>query len=329
MSMLSWATIESRGTVGWSVNQRDPNRPSSSPVCQTNRIDRFGFTRSVAMRCAISSTETVPEPSSSAPLSIESARSVPGCAARQAASRLSTRACCSGVACFPPSSAPSGRTTWFQMRIESWSTGGRVRPMWSLCAPMATYSPRSLGSRPRTIATTFRAGALSLTIVTCHWMAPPTAPTFALSSGAPSRRPAAAVVTWSSVGTVRRSDGSTSVTLGCRRKPLNCGGIRSRPGIASPAASLKRATTAPTLTRAVGVRGSANSTSRPLAWSTGNESAWSIGPPNTACTPSSERDVPPPIRRGTKSSNTLSVAPPTVRVDVLSMVSFTSGTFWK
>ena len=62
MSMLSWATIESRGTVGWSVNHVEPNSPSSSPVCHTKMIERFGFTRLVAMRWAISSTDTVPVP---------------------------------------------------------------------------------------------------------------------------------------------------------------------------------------------------------------------------------------------------------------------------
>ncbi len=101
------------------MNQVEPNSPSSSPVCQTKMIERFGFTRWVEIRWAISSTDTVPEPSSSAPLSIESARLVPGCAARQTASRLSTSACSAGVACLPVCSAPSGRTTWLKMRIES------------------------------------------------------------------------------------------------------------------------------------------------------------------------------------------------------------------
>ena len=42
MSMLSSATIESRGTVGCRVNQSEPSSPISSAVCQTNRIERVG-----------------------------------------------------------------------------------------------------------------------------------------------------------------------------------------------------------------------------------------------------------------------------------------------
>ena len=68
MSLLSCATIESRGTVGWSVNHSEPYSPSSSPVCHTNTTERFGFTGIAARFSAISSTAIDPEPSSSAPL---------------------------------------------------------------------------------------------------------------------------------------------------------------------------------------------------------------------------------------------------------------------
>jgi hypothetical protein len=43
------------------------------------------------------------------------------------------------------------------MRIESWSTGRAVMPMWSLWAPIATYSPLSFGSLPGMMPTTLRA----------------------------------------------------------------------------------------------------------------------------------------------------------------------------
>ena len=74
MSTLSCATIESRGTVGWRVNQSAPSRPISSAVCQTNSTDRFGRCPPFARYSAISSTDTLPLPSSSAPFSTESRR---------------------------------------------------------------------------------------------------------------------------------------------------------------------------------------------------------------------------------------------------------------
>ena len=68
MSMFTCATIESRVTVGWSVNQAEPNNPASSPVCQTKMIERCGLTFAPISASATSSTVTVPVPSSSAPL---------------------------------------------------------------------------------------------------------------------------------------------------------------------------------------------------------------------------------------------------------------------
>ena len=77
MSMLSCATIESRGTVGWSVNHCDPHSPFSSPVCDTKSSERARRAGAVANASAISSSATVPEPSSSAPLLTESGRAPP------------------------------------------------------------------------------------------------------------------------------------------------------------------------------------------------------------------------------------------------------------
>ena len=66
--------MESRGMVGLSVKYCEPKRPSSSPVCQTKMIERFGLALAPANASAISSTAVVPDPSSSAPLKIESRR---------------------------------------------------------------------------------------------------------------------------------------------------------------------------------------------------------------------------------------------------------------
>ena len=74
MSRLRSATIESRGTVGWFVNHCEPHRPFSSPICQMKISDRFGLTGPFANASAISRIDTEPEPSSSAPLLIESRR---------------------------------------------------------------------------------------------------------------------------------------------------------------------------------------------------------------------------------------------------------------
>jgi hypothetical protein len=51
----------------------------------------------------------------------------------------------------PSSSAP--------FATESPSSGGWI-PMWSRCAPNATYDPRSAASAPRRIPTTLNAGTL-------------------------------------------------------------------------------------------------------------------------------------------------------------------------
>ena len=93
MSMLICATIESRGTVGLSVNQRRPAVPDSSPVCQTNRIDRLGRPPPRAIASAISSRPIEPDPSSSAPLTIESSRA--GRIARRLSRIFRIRAACS------------------------------------------------------------------------------------------------------------------------------------------------------------------------------------------------------------------------------------------
>jgi len=49
----------SRGTVGWSVYHSEPKRPSSSPACQTKRMERFGLVRAVAK--ARAAVEGLPE----------------------------------------------------------------------------------------------------------------------------------------------------------------------------------------------------------------------------------------------------------------------------
>ncbi len=57
--------------------------------------------------------------------------------------------------------------------------------MWSLCAPMATYSPLSRGSLPGMIATTLRDGyGMGSTCTGCRWRpSSPTAPAASWSSG--------------------------------------------------------------------------------------------------------------------------------------------------
>ena len=74
MSMLSCATIESRETVACAVKNFEPHKPFSSPTCHTKSVERFGLTFIVDSSSAISCTATDPEPSSSAPLKIESRR---------------------------------------------------------------------------------------------------------------------------------------------------------------------------------------------------------------------------------------------------------------
>ena len=60
-----WATIESRGTVGGSVYQREPSSPFSSAVSARNRTLRRGF--SLARERAISSIVATPPALSTAP----------------------------------------------------------------------------------------------------------------------------------------------------------------------------------------------------------------------------------------------------------------------
>ena len=81
MSTLICATTESIATVGLRVKNAEPTSPPSSPVCQMNNVERFGFTGIAAIASAISSTPIEPEPSSSAPLLIESTRAT-GCTRR-------------------------------------------------------------------------------------------------------------------------------------------------------------------------------------------------------------------------------------------------------
>ena len=109
MSMLICATIESRGTVGWSVNQRLPCSPDSSPVCQTKSSDRLGRTPPRASDSAISSRPIEPEPSSSAPFTIESSRA--GRRRRRLSRMPLMRAASSAVGCRGVSFAPRGRIT--------------------------------------------------------------------------------------------------------------------------------------------------------------------------------------------------------------------------
>jgi hypothetical protein len=117
MSSSISATIESRGTVGWSVNQAEPASPYSSPVCDTNSSERRGRTELRANDSASSSSATVPLPSSSAPLRIESGR---GARSARRLSRIARiRADSSGVAGRIGLSAPAGRTTRLKARSES------------------------------------------------------------------------------------------------------------------------------------------------------------------------------------------------------------------
>ena len=74
MSTSNSATIESIGTVGWSVKYSEPSSPLPSAVCDTSRIERRGLTFPFMNASAISISAIVPLPSSSAPLLIESGR---------------------------------------------------------------------------------------------------------------------------------------------------------------------------------------------------------------------------------------------------------------
>ena len=59
-------------------------------------------------------------------------------------------------------------------------------PMASLCAPSATYSPRSAGSAPSSIATTLVAPTSLPSKVTSPWIALPVSPGLSWSSGLPN-----------------------------------------------------------------------------------------------------------------------------------------------
>ena len=99
----------------------------------------------------------MPEPSSSAPLKIESRRG--GRIARARAMRESIARCCTTVGRQTGSFAPCRRVTVFTARRESWSTPTAAVPTWSLCAPTSTYSAARAGSEPGSTAITLRAGA--------------------------------------------------------------------------------------------------------------------------------------------------------------------------
>ena len=117
MSMFNCATMESRGTVGLSVKYRAPNSPSSSATCHTKITERFGFCFAAAMASAISSTVMDPDPSSSAPLKIESVRA--GCAARSAAISLLICTHCSADGFGLGLSAPCGAAVCISTLMES------------------------------------------------------------------------------------------------------------------------------------------------------------------------------------------------------------------
>jgi hypothetical protein len=111
MSILIWVMMESRGTVGLSMKYPDPHMPRSSPACQMKSSERFGLTLPFAKASAISSAETLPLPSSSAPLKIESGRA--GYALRSSAISAFILVHSSGVigsaVVLRPPSAPAGR----------------------------------------------------------------------------------------------------------------------------------------------------------------------------------------------------------------------------
>ena len=68
ISMLTLATIFSRGHVGLSVNCLDPRRPDSSPQNVMKIRDRAGLSFIAANASARVNTAVTPDASSSAPL---------------------------------------------------------------------------------------------------------------------------------------------------------------------------------------------------------------------------------------------------------------------
>ena len=121
-------------------------------------VERFGLTGILAIASAISSTPIEPEPSSSAPLLIESTRAT-GCA-RRMLSMFTRKVCSTSTVGCAMLFAIIQRTRWSLKALsESLSTGG-AKPTWSLCAPIATYWLRSTGSLPGSTATTLRANSV-------------------------------------------------------------------------------------------------------------------------------------------------------------------------
>ena len=119
MSMLCAATIDverNRRVVGEPLASRAG--PTPRPSCETKMIERAGF--SVANFSAISSSTTVPEPSSSAPFMIESRRG--GRMLRARAMSESISCCCAAVGRHDRIVRALRRVTMFTARSESWST---------------------------------------------------------------------------------------------------------------------------------------------------------------------------------------------------------------
>ncbi len=204
--MLCAATILSSGIVGWSTNHFEPTSPFSSPIWKLKIIERAGA-GSVAKRSAISSSTTVPEPSSSAPLFTVSGRA--GRTARALAISALIWAHCSGVTVATRSLAPCGRMIRLKARRESCSGGlPATMPTWSVCAPIRTYSSLSFGSDPGSIAITLRPGVFDIVHSLTHFPLTlfPAVPTFSCASGPPSS-PSAAAIEMLAAGTPTMSPG--------------------------------------------------------------------------------------------------------------------------
>ena len=142
------------------MNQRRPLEPrllAGVPDEEQRALGPLGAR--VTALSAISSRAIEPEPSSSAPFTIESSRA--GRSFRMLSTHRADRAACSALGSPGASLAPRGRITLLYARSESWSTAGTM-PIASLCAPSATYSPRSAGSEPSSTATTLLAPQVAL-----------------------------------------------------------------------------------------------------------------------------------------------------------------------
>src|SRR5205807_7627669 len=68
MSMLMSATMDFGSTVGFAVKYFEPSKPFSSPVTNTNKIDRLSFSGDFFSEDEMSSNTALPEPLSIAPL---------------------------------------------------------------------------------------------------------------------------------------------------------------------------------------------------------------------------------------------------------------------